>query len=197
MYVEFARELDTRDWARRHAAGVAPDATPHGLHHLSDACARVRFRPATTHPTAARRARRLLGDSDVVPTLGGLRDRERANADVVLCMDEEAGIPAALRPCGPPVVSGVAWLEDPRALSPAHRGIARLALARMTGVFVECSDMTEPLVAGFGVPAAQVHFVRLGIDAEHFTPAPGRADHRWCSASATTGCAITPRWSKL
>lgn len=97
MYVEFARELDTRDWARRHAAGVAPDATPYGLHHLSDACARVRFRPATTHPTAARRARRLLGGSDVVPTLGGLRDRERANADVVLCMDER---PASPRPCG-------------------------------------------------------------------------------------------------
>ena len=70
------------------------------------------------------------------------------------------------------MVSGVAWLEDPCALSPAHRGIARLALARMTGVFVECSAMTEPFVAGFGVPAARVHFVRLGIDAEHFTPAP-------------------------
>lgn len=172
MYVEFARELDTRDWARRHAAGVAPDATPYGLHHLADAGARVRFRPATTHPTTARRARRLLAGSDVVPTLRGLRDRERANADVVLCMDEEAGIPAALRPGGPPVVSGVAWLEDPGALSAAHRGIARLALTRMAGVFVECSAMTEPLVTGFQVPAARVHFARLGIDAEFFTPAP-------------------------
>lgn len=32
--------------------------------------------------------------------------------------------------------------------------------------------MTEPLVTGFEVPAARVHFARLGIDAEFFTPAP-------------------------
>lgn len=171
VYVEFARELDAEQWSRRHAEGTVPDATPYGLHLLGDFGYDVRFRPATAHRTMARRARRHLAGNDVVPALVGFDDRLRSGADIVLCMDKEAGIPAVLRPGGPPVVSGVAWLEDPGALSVPHRLAARLAVSRMAGVFVECSAMIDPLIKGFGAPEQRVHFVRLGIDATHFCPA--------------------------
>ena len=87
-------------------------------------------------------------------------------------MDEEAGIPAALVPGGPPVVSGVAWLEDSATFSRLRLAVTRWALRRMAGVFTQCSAMADPLVEDFGVPVERLHTVRLGIDADHFTPRP-------------------------
>ncbi|MDO5697692.1 MAG: glycosyltransferase family 4 protein [Dermatophilus congolensis] len=175
VFVEFARELDPHGWRRRHAQGLVPDATPYGLHLLEDFGCHVQFRNSRMSPGVSdlsRLARRSAAGLDIVPAVLAARDPARRFADVVLCMDEDAGIPSALSPCGPPVVSGVAWLENVRELSMAHRVVARAALGRMAGMFTQCSAMVEPLTTGFGVPADKVHTVRLGIDADHFTPAP-------------------------
>lgn len=175
VFVEFARDLDAHSWRRRHAQGLVPDATPYGLHLLEEFGCTVRFRDPRLSPglaEASRVARRAAAGIDVVPSILAARSELRRSADVVLCMDEEAGIASALTPFGPPVVSGVAWLENARELSPPHRWAARIALARMAGVFTQCSAMVEPLTTGFGMAPDKVHTVRLGIDAEHFVPAP-------------------------
>lgn len=173
IYVEFARALDAHEWARRHAEGSVPDASPYGLHLLGEHGYTVRFRPparAEQSIRIARRTRRHLGGLDAAPTVRGALGRTRGRADVILCMDEEAGIPAALVPGGPPVVSGMAWLEDSSILSRRRLAVTRLALRRMAGVFTQCSAMADPLIEEFGVPVERLHTVRLGIDADHFTP---------------------------
>lgn len=104
----------------------------------------------------------------VVATVGNLAP----TADVVLCMDERVGIPAALASARTPVVTGIAWLDDLSRLHPAHRLLAAYALDRAAAVFVECAPMIDALVGCVGVPQEKVHFVTLGVDAEHFSPTP-------------------------
>lgn len=174
VFIELSQDVDAASWGEKNARGLAPDATPYGLHRLEDHGHRVRFAPPVTRPIARRlgevTSARLWG-LQPVRALAAAMDRARRGADVVLCMDERNGVPAALSPSSTPVVTGVAWLEDPSELSPAYRAVAMRALERATAVFVECSAMVEPLVQSFGVPAEKVHFVNLGIDADHFTQA--------------------------
>lgn len=174
IYVEMPGDLDAAEWRERHELGLVPDAAPYGLHRLADGSTSVAFR----HPLAWGRGRRLLHLArgrleglDVVTALTDLRSQLRSTADVRLAMDERSGIPAALLP-GPPVVTGVAWLEDPRSFPRWYVALARQALRRSVAVFTQCRPMVEPITQAFGVPAERVHAIRLGIDTQHFSPAP-------------------------
>ncbi|GMA40698.1 glycosyltransferase family 4 protein [Mobilicoccus caccae] len=182
VFVELAQSVDPSTWAARNAEGLAADASPYGLHHLERFGHQVRFCRAGR----TRRVRRLgevisarFWGLQPVYSLLAMSDRRRRSADVVLCMDERNGIPATFMPLRTPVVTGVAWLEDPGELDPLYRGIARAGLRRAAGVFVECSAMIEPLTRDFGVSADKVHFIHFGIDERHFYPSeeppiPGR-----------------------
>lgn len=174
VYVEMPGDLDAVDWRRRHDAGLVPDAAPYGLHRLADDSTAVTFR----RPRHGERSRRLLHLArgrleglDVVSAVTDVASRQRSRADVRLAMDERSGIPAALL-AGPPVVSGVAWLEDPASFPAWYVALARLALRRSAAVFTQCRPMIEPITDAFGVPADRVFAIRLGIDARHFSPAP-------------------------
>lgn len=182
VFVELAQSVDPSTWAARNAEGLAADASPYGLHHLERFGHEVRFcrvgRTRGVRRVGEIVSARLWGLQPVY-ALHALSDRRRRSADVVLCMDERNGLPAALVPSSTPVVTGIAWLEDPSELSPAHRAVVRRGFDRVAAVFVECSAMVDPLVRGFGLPPEKVEFVTLGIDAEHFSPSddppiPGR-----------------------
>lgn len=105
------------------------------------------------------------------PAMMGVADQARRSSDVILCMDERTGIPAALM-AGPPVVTGIGWLERRRDLGRTQRLLAHRALHRSAAVFTQCVAMVPTLVEEFGLDERRVHSVRLGIDAEHFSPAP-------------------------
>lgn len=174
VYVELPGDLDVALWTRRHAQGRVPDATPYGLHQLADQTTSVGFR----HPLRLERSKRLLGrvrgrleGLDLVSEVADLRGAMRATADIRLAMDERSGIPAALTP-GPPVVSGVAWLEDPTHHPRWYSALAAHALGRTEAVFTQCTAMVDPVVRGFGMPRDRVFAIRLGIDATYFRPAP-------------------------
>jgi|GEM_PF-869374 len=173
VFVELSQDVDAASWGEKNARGLAPDATPYGLHRLESFGHQVRFAAPVTSSLGRRLGEATSGrlwDLQPVRTLMVAGDGLARTADVVLCMDERNGIPAALLCARTPVVSGIAWLENPEEWSPAYRAVAGLALKRAAAVFVECSAMVAPLVDDFGVPAEKVHFVTLGIDADHFAP---------------------------
>ncbi|MDO5627573.1 MAG: glycosyltransferase family 4 protein [Mobilicoccus sp.] len=85
-------------------------------------------------------------------------------------MDERNGIPAALAPWRPPVVSGIAWLGDDGDASWVKDATVTRALMRTAGLFTECRAMLEPLSSIRGVDPRRLHFVTLGIDENHFSP---------------------------
>lgn len=178
VYVELAECLDVAEWGARHARGEVPDATPYGLHRIAtaDATAPVllafRAPPTPRLQLAARKVRGRLGGIDPLPTM---LDRRRSSADVVLCMDERAGVPAALRG-GPPVVTGIAW-ADPAVRRPGPRGrladrVVRTALQRCTAIFTQSGAFAEVLRSSWDLDPEAVHEVRLGIDVDFFTERP-------------------------
>lgn len=175
MYIELSHDVDPSSWPARHAAGTAADATPYGLHHLEDFGHQVRFQVPSAAPLV-RRAMRLVSnrawEMQPVHTATSFADPARRTADVVLCMDERTGVPAVLTSRSTPVVMGAAWLDHPSSLAPAYAHLVTAALRRAAGVFVECSAMLEPLEQNFGIPRERLHFVTLGIDADHFGPTP-------------------------
>lgn len=173
VLVELSQDVDVAGWPGRHAAGLAADRTPYGLHHLEEFGHIVRFAESAASP----RVRRVGGivsarawGAQPVHTALAAATRVGRGADVVLCTDERTGIPAALLTRRTPVVSGIAWLEDPDEFDDAYVRVARRALQRMAGVFVECSAMLEPLAGSFGVARDRLHFVHFGIDEQHFSP---------------------------
>lgn len=174
IFVELAGGLDVAQWAGKYAAGVAPDPVPYGLHHLARPDDVVRFRKPLLFPSArtvSSRVEAKLWGWEFAREAFGLTDHARRTADVVLCMDERTGGPAALA-AGPPVVTGVGWLERASELPPVQRRLAVRALDRSAAVFTQCEALVRPLIDEFRLDASKVHAVRMGIDAEHFAPAP-------------------------
>ncbi|WP_031466267.1 glycosyltransferase [Sciscionella sediminilitoris] len=168
VLVELPEELDAEQWRARHAEGAVPDATPYGLHRIGDARTAVRFRPPLRRATGiATKVRNRLGGYDV---LAKALAPHRFGADVLLCMDERTGIPAALHPGRTPVVSGIAWLEDPRSLSAAHARLAATGMRRMAAVFSQSPALTPALCEHWDLDPGRVHEIDLGID-EQFYPA--------------------------
>ncbi|HWE92060.1 MAG TPA: glycosyltransferase family 4 protein [Pseudonocardiaceae bacterium] len=181
-WVELIHHLDAHDWPLRHAAGEVPGRTPFGIDELARHGIEVAFRQVYSGPVT-RRVTRLVRER-----AGGVEWAEavlagpcaqRRHADVVLCWDEFTGIPAAALsrlPGGPPVVSGVQLLSDPAGRSAGFVRRARAALRRMDAVFVQAAGMVPVLREEWGVPAAKLHLVRFGVDADWFRPTAAGID---------------------
>ncbi|GLZ54466.1 glycosyltransferase family 4 protein [Actinomycetospora sp. NBRC 106378] len=171
--VELSEQQDARAHAREHAADRLPDRTPYGLHRVATGDVDVVFRPPL--PPAARTLSRVvrnrLGGYDVVGATAGALDRDRARADVVLCMDERAGFPAALGP-GPPVVSHLIWVGRPDSYGRARRAVVHRALDRLAGAFTTTPSLRDDLLAAWDLDPSRVVAVRPGIDTGFFPPQP-------------------------
>lgn len=172
VLVQYNRRMDVDEWRRRHAAGLVPDATPYGLHRLSEhgfdvsfsrnghSCIEFLMRPAV---------QRLGLD------LAAIVDHriERRRADVVVSWNEGVGVPTALARSKrePPSVTGIIWMTEtglqPRLLSLVQRGLHRSA-----AVFVVSKGQIGRVVA-LGAAPRRVHFVPMGIDDEMFRPHEG------------------------
>lgn len=175
--VELSQEFDVDAHRRANARGEVPDRTPYGLHHLADdPTVAVRFRPSLTNPAARKLARRLRNRTNGFEVLASLDSavgagrRARREDDVVLCMDERTGVPAALLPHTRPVVSNMIWLGPPQTYSRAVRATFARALDRMAGVVVQSDSLARDLMESWTLDPQQVHRVRVGIDT-HFFPA--------------------------
>jgi glycosyltransferase involved in cell wall biosynthesis len=179
VYVDLPEELDAAEWGREHQAGLVPDATPYGLHKLAGHGVEPVFsRPLPPSPvrTLAGKVRGRLNDCDLISVgLTALR-AERRSADAVLCWDERNGVPGALIPGGPPVVSGGAWLALPSDLHPATRAVTARALPRMAGLFQFAGPVIERIERGWSLPPGTVHRIPMGIDESFYTPEPQRPE---------------------
>lgn len=177
-WVELIHYLDAAKWPERHATGEVPNATPFGIDELRRHGVDVAFRDVLKgrlRNAAARRVRDREGGIEWLEALASHRSRLKRTADVVLCWDEFTGIPAALLPGGPPVVSGVQLLTDPQHRTKRFLRRARTALDRMEIVFVQAKGMVPVLRDEWGVPDHKLRFVPFGIDADWFRPL-GTAD---------------------
>lgn len=171
--IELPEQSDVEAHAAAHARGEIPDRTPYGLHHLADdPDVELEFRPPLTGRAAwvARKVRNRLDGYEPVAEVLGARARRRA--DAVYCMDERTGFPAALLPGGPPVVSGLVWVEGPERYARAARPVVGTALRRFAGIVTLGPGMYTDLVEGWGIDPARVHPCRLGIDTDFFAPRP-------------------------
>lgn len=175
-------DVDGPTWASDHALGLRPDASPYGLHRLADnGVAAVPVPPdAPGSPASAR-----IGDS--LRHRGGgwewwaeAHTHVPAGADLRICWDERTGVPAALRPGGPAVATGVIWLTDaPRVAAPLAF-LARRALRRSAAVWVLSTAQLPVLRDEWGVPERSLHWLPFGIDAEFWSlgtaDSPAHAD---------------------
>jgi glycosyltransferase involved in cell wall biosynthesis len=178
-WVELIHYLDAAAWPARNASGEVPNVTPFGIDELSRYGVDVAFRPVLKGRLTTRIARRVrlrTGELEYFEALAAYRNTMRRSADVVLCWDEFTGIPAAVLPGGPPVVSGVQLLTDPAGRSRRFLQRARKALERMEAVFVQSHGMIPVLRDEWGVPEHKLRFVPFGIDGEWFRPLDGGVD---------------------
>lgn len=172
VLVEFAGDLDVGQWAERHGRGEVPDRTPFGLHKMADATTGVAFRVPTRNQPLRTLARKVQGRCDGWDVVGqGMRriSPSRLHADVVLCMDERAGLPAALAKVRTPVVSGIAWIDRPEP--GARAAITRRALHRLDAIFSHASAHLDSLAQGWDLDRERMHLITVGIDTDHFAQA--------------------------
>ena len=87
-------------------------------------------------------------------------------------MDERTGLPAALVPGGPPVLTGIAWVHRAADLSCGYRSLVRAALPRAAGVWTNVAAMAPELRREWRLPAGRVHVLPLGIDTDFFPAQP-------------------------
>lgn len=183
--VELPEQLDVTEHARAHHRDHAPDETPYGLHHLADAPdVELSFRRPLESPAAswvARKVRNRLDAYEVIAAALGAYRPSRRSADVILCMDERTGVPAALVPGGPPVASNIIWIGRPDTYDRAQRAVLGRALHRMSGVIVQSHGLAADLTEGWQLDPSRVHVVRVGIDPVFFSPQP------WTDGSVTVG----------
>jgi glycosyltransferase involved in cell wall biosynthesis len=160
--------VDGPAWAADHAAGRRPDASPHGLSVLGT--------PVAPTPARSRVARRLDGS---LRHRGGVwvwsaeaRTRLPRGTALRVCWDERTGVPALLRPGGPPVATGVIWLTDQDDLPRPVRTLAVSALRRARAVWALGSAQL-PVLRAWGVPDGSLHWVPFGIDTSFWRGVPG------------------------
>lgn len=173
MRIDLPTDLDASNWSHRHADGEVPDASPYGLHRLAAHGVVPVFRARLRQPALEWISRKVRDRSEGLELIGALASRvdtRLRDVDAVLGMDERTGIAAALVPGGPPVVSGIAWIDRPRDLPVAYRRIVARALPRTAGVFTNVGALVPRLVTQWGLPEERVHHVPLGIDIEFFPP---------------------------
>ena len=174
VHVDLAEELDVADWSARHARGEVPDVVPYGLDKLAAHGVTVDFRRPLHGRTAefARKVRGRTRQIDFVSSAGWALRRARRTADAALCWDERTGVPAALVPGGPPVVSGAVWLDDPATLAAPLRAVTGRALHRMGAAFCCCEPTREAVERQWRLPGGRVHRVTMGVDEQFYRPLP-------------------------
>ncbi|HRC07371.1 MAG TPA: glycosyltransferase family 4 protein [Miltoncostaeales bacterium] len=173
VVVEFAGDLDVRTWRARHSRGEVPDQVPFGLHAMATDDVDVTFRVPSrigALRTVARKVQGRAGGFDLVGEVVGRCQAARCRADVVLCMDERAGLPAAWAKMRTPVISGIAWIDEPRRNRSA--AMVRHGLKRLDAMFSPIQEHLDSLADGWGLDPARLHVVKVGIDTDHFSVAP-------------------------
>jgi glycosyltransferase involved in cell wall biosynthesis len=177
VLVELSPSLKTDEWGRLHAQGIVPDRLPYGLNWLEGDNLTV----LTRTPPRSFLISRLSGVG--ARLTGGVKWPESAlgrphpaAADIRLCWDERAGIPAILLQSGKrrrqPVVTGVIWNTEPVAnLSAFALWLSKKAMRRADAVFVNAAPQARVLREEWGVPSSRVHFVPFGIDTDFWDPA--------------------------
>lgn len=171
--VDLPVDLDVSDWSRRHASGEVPDASPYGLHRLAAHGVQPVFRSRLRQPALKWVSRKVRDRSEGLELVGSLvarADYRLRHVDAALSMDERTGIAAALVPGGPPVLSGIAWIDRPLDLPAVYRHMVGRALPRTAGVFTNVEAMVPRLVTQWGLAEERVHHVPLGIDTDFFPP---------------------------
>lgn len=177
-YVDLPSGLDETAWRARWERGEVPDASPYGLHHLTDHGVDVVYRRPHRSPVLERVARSVRYRSDgyeIAEAVADSRARRRADADVVLGYDERTSVPAALLAAArlsPPVIAGIGWLTTRAAAAPAHGRLAAAALPRAAIVWAQCAPMLPLLQREWGVPADRLRFVPFGIDTDFYGEQP-------------------------
>lgn len=177
--VDLAAGLDADDWSLRNETGEVPDASPYGLHRLANYGVNTVFRPPLSQPALSwvnAKVRNRASGLELVGALAARTESRLRNVDAVLGMDERTGMAAALAPGGPPVLSGVAWIDRPEDLPFAYRRLTARGLSRAAGVFTNVAAMIPRLVEHWGLHHERVHHIPLGIDAEFFRPQPWSLD---------------------
>ncbi len=183
VQVELPENMDVAAHEAAHARDEVPDRTPYGLHHLEDdPDVHVHFRPSLQAAPAtwvSRKVRNRLDGYEPVAAAAAALTSERRHADVVLCMDENTGFPAALVPGGPPAVSNIVWAGRPEEYSRVPRAMIGRALRGLSGVITQAAGADADLTEAWDLDPARVHHIRLGIDTEFFPPQP------WSEATTT------------
>src|SRR3954453_2982469 len=116
--LELRHNLHPDEWAARHRRGEVPDRWPYGLDRLANHGIQADFRRPLRGRVPKRIARALRaqgGGFEWFESATSVVSRERRRADLILCWDEYAGVPAIMRERGirgRPVVTGVVWLAD-------------------------------------------------------------------------------------
>ncbi|WP_458317379.1 glycosyltransferase family 4 protein [Mycolicibacterium brisbanense] len=159
-----------------------PDASPYGLHKLTDHGIDVTFGETALGRVGERVAASVRYRTSGLELVEGLVEtRARSEADAVLAYDERTGVPATLirgRNQGP-IVLGVGWLTSRAAAPRIHGALAARALPQAARVFAQCDGVLPTLRQEWGVPRSRLHFVPVGIDTDFYAvqplPEPGSA----------------------
>jgi len=175
VHVALAEELDVTDWSARHRRGEVPDVAPYGLDKLAGHGVTPEFRRPLRNPCSvaiAHKVRSRTRQLDFVSTARAAFRREWRRADSVLCWDERTGVPAALLPGGPPVISGAVWLDDRGAVPPRLQGLVQRALRQMDGIFCFCDPTGRAVEQQWGLPAGTIDRITMGVDEKFYRPLP-------------------------
>lgn len=178
VYIPLAGGTVAESWEQRHGRGEVPDASPYGLHHLTDHGFDVSFGDQDLGRGAARIAgpvRHRAGGLELLEAWSHRRQVSSRSTDVVLGYDERTGVPAALlgrRRRIAPVVTGVGWLTTRAEAPPRQRWLAARALPRAAAVWTQCSAMAPILESEWGLRPGSVGFVPVGIDTAFFAVQP-------------------------
>jgi len=169
--LHYSHGLDAAEWCRRHARDEVPDRYPYGL----DRMAAVGVDPRPVSPLRGRVSREA---AHLMRGLGGRYEwleqlARRSDADWDLAWEERAGVPCATVARRPRrVATGVIWLTEPdHPMAQVWRRVSVSALRRADLVFVQSAAQLTVLRDSWRVPGDRLAFVRLGIDADFWTPA--------------------------
>jgi glycosyltransferase involved in cell wall biosynthesis len=174
--LELRHNVHPEEWAARHRRGEVPDRWPYGLDRLANYGIQVDFRRPLQGRVPKRIARALRargGGFEWLESAVSVGSSERRRADLILCWDEYAGVPAVMREQairGRQVVTGVVWLADGDVAPSVIARAARRALPRAALVWASSSGMIPALNEDWKVPSERLHHVPLGVDAEFFQP---------------------------
>lgn len=181
-YIPLPHGLSATAWAERHSRGEVPDASPYGLHKLTDHGIDVTFGETTLGRVGERIAASVRYRTSGLELVEGLVEtRARRDADGVLAYDERTGVPATLLrgPGQGPIVLGVGWLTGRAAAPRIHGALAARALPQAAAVFAQCEGVLPTLHREWRVPWSRLHFVPVGIDTDFYAvqpwPEPGPA----------------------